>query len=193
MQNIVRVTPPAPVVAGSAEEALDVVFKNLVVDPSARSFRFQKKHRAIGKTRRAYQDHHVPDEAITVRGQVTSGPYVKSFDFAVSNGRVVQLVQCWSFQLPNQADLAEEVKAWAWIVHELVTQGGFLRVGERNLEIPAGRAIDMASVYVPPFEGQPDTHAFDEAQAAFKEVGVPGLPADDADQVGERAAALLAE
>lgn len=38
---------------------------------------------------------------------MTSGAYDGMFDFAVFNGRAVQLVQCWSFQLPNQADLAE--------------------------------------------------------------------------------------
>jgi hypothetical protein len=55
-------------------------------------------------------------------------------------------MQCWSFQLPNQAELAEQVKAWAWVVRGLRKQGGSLQLGEREIAVPAGTDVEIASV-----------------------------------------------
>src|SRR5215210_2965162 len=119
MQNLVQLTAPAPVVADSAEAALDLVFDQLVVDPTGQRYRFKKKHPAQRSTREAYRAHGIPSDAIEQAAKISSGAYGDTFDFAVHNGHAVQLVQCWSFQLPNQDDLAERVKAWSWVVHEL--------------------------------------------------------------------------
>lgn len=193
MENVVQFTPPAPVAAETAEVALDLVFSELVVDPAARRFRFQKKHRALSTTRKAYRDHHIPEESVAAKARLAAGPYEGAFDFAVFNGRVVQLVQCWSFQLPNQAELAEEVKAWAWVVHELRQAGGELHpAGRSPIEIPQGSDLEVASVYVPPAEDQDDRRAFDEAQAAFAETQVRSFTPEAADAVGQSAAERLA-
>jgi hypothetical protein len=166
------------------------LFTEFVVDPAAHRFRFQRKHQAIASTRRAYREHQVPPEAVNEKASVSAGPYAGTFDFAVANGRVVQLVQCWSFQLPNQAELAEQVKAWAWVVRELADQGGVLHVGEaRNIEVPP-RDVEVMSVFIPPQQDQ-DAPAFDEARAAFQETGVTQLTPDQAGVIGERAAMLL--
>jgi hypothetical protein len=188
MQNVVQLTPPTPVVAASAEEALDLLFTELVVDPTALRFRFEKKHRAVASTRRAYRAHDVPVEAVTERAPVTAGPYEGVFDFAVANGAVVQLVQCWSFQLPNQRELAEQVKAWAWVVGELRQQGGLLILGER--EARAHEDVEVAAVIIPPAEGQV-APAFEEAEAAFKKTQVRPLTPDEADVIGQNAAERL--
>lgn len=190
MQNVVQLTEPAPMVADSAEEALDTLFAEFIVDPAAQRYRFLKKHRALASTRRAYRDHEVPDAAIIERAPVTAGPYDGLFDFAVANGSVVQLVQCWSFQLPNQAELAEQVKAWAWVVHELNERGGALRAGERDVTVPH-REVEIAAVYVPPAADQHEAPAFTEAQAAFDETGVRALTYDAADLLGQSAAERL--
>lgn len=189
MQNVVQLTAPTPIVAESAEAALDVLFNEFVVDPASPRFRFQKKHRAVATTRRAYRHHDVPEEAITERAPVSSGPYDGLFDFAISNGNVVQLVQCWSFQLPNQTELADQVKAWAWVVHELREQGGLLRLADREVEVPREQ-VEIATVYVPPLDGQ-EAPAFDEARAAFEETGVRQLTPDEADELGSSAAQRL--
>jgi hypothetical protein len=191
MQNVVQLTEPTPLVAESAEAALDTLFTEFIVDPAAQRFRFQKKHRAVASTRRAYRDHEVPEDAILEPAPVTAGPYDGRFDFAVSNGSVVQLVQCWSFQLPNQAELAEQVKAWAWVVRELRDRGGAMRYGERDVRVPEGEAVEIAAVFIPPFEGQEDTSAFEEARAAFDETSVRQLTPDEADEVGRSAADRL--
>jgi hypothetical protein len=188
MNNIIQFSSPAPIVADTAEAALDLIFEELVLDPASMRFRFEKKHRAVGATRGAYRAHEIPDSAIKERVQVVAGSFHGGFDFAVHNGRAIQLVQCWSFQLPNQESLAEQVKAWAWVVRELREQGG--RVQADTLSITAPGALEIGSVCIPPAEGKPRT-AFDEAQAAFDELEVESHTPETADALAVRAAAAL--
>jgi hypothetical protein len=111
------------------------------------------------------------------------------FDFAVHNGRTVQLVQCWSFQLPNQADLAEQVKAWSWLVHEVRQAGGELTTTDGEVEVPA-ELLDIFAIAIPPVSGA-ESPAYEEAKAAFAENSVIELSPDEADRVGEQAAQAL--
>lgn len=112
-----------------------------------------------------------------------------TFDFAVHNDRAVQLVQCWSFQLPNQIDLAEQVKSWSWVVHELRHSGGELRVGDSTLEIAPD--LDIYAVVIPP-RTDASAPAFEEATAAFAETGVKTLLPAEAYELGTQAAQALA-
>jgi Protein of unknown function (DUF3037) len=188
MQNVVQLTAPAPIVASSAEEALDLLFGEFVVDPTSQRLRFSDKKPAQASTRRAYKAHEIPPEAVQEHAAIVAGPYEGVFDFAVANGTVVQLVQCWSFQLPNQAELAEQVKAWAWVVHELRSQGGSVTLTDRQAD--AERDVEVATVVVPPADGQ-EAPAYEEARAAFNEINVEQLTPDEADELGARAAERL--
>ncbi|HEX5762291.1 MAG TPA: DUF3037 domain-containing protein [Solirubrobacterales bacterium] len=187
LQNIVQITPPAPIAADSADIALEMVFKQLVLDESPLTFSFEKKHRALGAARKAYKEHCV-SKAVRERAPIRSGVFDGTFDFAVHNGRAVQLAQCWSFQLPNQADLAEQVKSWSWVVHELRKSGGEVLVDGSALEIP--KDLDIYSVVIPPLPEQASP-AYEEAQAAFEEVGVSQVSPEKADELGARAADVL--
>lgn len=188
MRNIVQITPPAPVVAESAEAALDLVFEHLVLDPARTQFRFAKKHAALGAVNAAFREHNVPPEAIEVRARVHSGEFAGSFDFAVRNGKVVELVQAWSFQLPNQEDLAEQVKAWSWVVQQMRESGGTLAAAGNDIAI--GSDVPIYVVAIPPV---PDVEApaYEEARAAFAATHVTELVPDEAGEVGRRAAELL--
>jgi hypothetical protein len=187
MQNIVQLTPPAPVAADSADLALELVFDQLVLDESPKTFQFEKKHRALGAARKAYKEHSV-SKAVRERAPVKSGVFDGTFDFAVHNGHAVQLAQCWSFQLPNQTDLAEQVKSWSWVVHELRKSGGSVRVDGAEVEIP--KDLDIYSVVIPP---KPDqlSPAYQEAEAAFEEIRVQQVSPEEADKLGARAAQVL--
>jgi Protein of unknown function (DUF3037) len=188
MHNIVQFSPPAPVAADSAEAALELVFDQLVLDEARKSFPFEKKHRAQGAARRAYREHDVPASAVRERAPIRSGVFDGVFDFAVHNGRTVQLAQCWSFQLPNQTDLAEQVKAWSWLVHEVRQAGGEL--ASDGIEIQVPRELDIFAIAIPPASGV-ESPAYEEARAAFAENDVVELSPEDADRVGENAAQSL--
>lgn len=187
MQNIVQLTPPAPVAADSADLALELIFDHLVLDESPQKFPFAKKHRALGAARKAYKKHSVSN-AVRERAPVKSGVFDGTFDFAVHNGRAVQLAQCWSFQLPNQTDLAEQVKSWSWVVHELRKSGGSVRIDGAEVEI--AKDLDIYSVVIRPMPDQPSP-AYQEAEAAFEEIGVRQVPPEEADELGARAADVL--
>jgi hypothetical protein len=189
MQNVVQVSAPAPIAADGAEAALDLVFDQLVLDAARKSFPFEKKHRAQGAVRQAYRSHAVPTSAIRERAAVRSGVFDGLFDFAVHNGRTVQLVQCWSFQLPNQSDLAEQVKAWSWLVHEIRRSGGELTFGSGEASVP--QDLDIFAVAIPP-RADADAPAYAEAQAAFAEIDVTEVSPDAADRLGVQAADALA-
>jgi hypothetical protein len=186
MNNVVQLSDPAPVVADSAEAALDLVFERLLVDPARLKYRFRKKHQAQAAVRLTYSEHNVPKSAVKARARVTSGAYDFEFDFAVHNGHAVQLVQCWSFELPDQDELTKQVKAWAWMAHEIRERGGRLS-SEGDLDVPGD--LDIAAIYIPPLD--PDGAAFGEAQSAFQELSVTAAAFDSADEVGARAAASL--
>lgn len=186
MRNIVQFSMPAPLVAASAAEALDLVFDQLIVDPGRREFRFEKKHRAISSTVAAYRRTGVPDEAIVRKILVRADRFTDSFDLGVANGRLIQVVKCWSFQLPAQAELAEQVKAWAWLVERVRDAGAIASVGDRTYEMPRGES-DISVVYIPPADQQ-EPPAFTEALAAFETLGVEAVEAERAVTVARRAA-----
>ena len=188
MHNIVQFSPPAPVAADSAESALELVFDQLVLDAARKSFPFAKKHRAQGAARQAYRSHDVPADAVRERAPVRSGVFDGTFDFAVHNGSTIQLVQCWSFQLPNQADLAEQVKAWSWLVHEVRNAGGSLRTDSGEIDVSS--QLDIYAIAIPPVAGV-ESPAYEEAKAAFAENRVIELTPDEADRVGAQAAEAL--
>jgi hypothetical protein len=103
------------------------------------------------------------------------------------NGRAVQLVRCWSFQLPNQEALAEQLKAWAWVVRELREHGGGQAETHR---IAAADRLEVGSVYIPPVTDGPND-AFQEAGAVFEGLEVAVFTPDAAGTLGSRAAAAL--
>ncbi len=190
MRNVVQFTLPAPVVAASAADALDLIFDELLVDPARREYRFLKKHRAVASTAEAYRRVRLPEEAIAKKLSVEAGEFHDTFDFGVHNGRMVQLVRCWSFQLPGQSELAEEVKAWAWVVERIREQGGRAVDDSRSFDLERGD-LDIAVVYVPPNQEE-RSPAFEEASAAFDALQIRAVDTDHADNVAEEAMRRLA-
>ena len=70
-------------------------------------------------------------------------------DFAVTNGRVVQLAHTWSFQVADQADLAEHVKAWGWTIRDARDYGGAL-LSPDTADLKVDKGVDVEVVYVGP-------------------------------------------
>ena len=79
----------------TAEAALDLVLGEFVLDVASTRFRVEQKHRAIEATRRAYCTYETFESAIKDRVQRSLGNLHGNFDFAVHDGRAIQLVQCW--------------------------------------------------------------------------------------------------
>jgi len=189
-QNIVQLSPPTPMLADSADDALDVVFEQMVLDPAYRRHDFQKKHVALAAVRNSYRQHMIrKGEHLRERVRLETQHHHERFDFAVLNGRVLQLANTWSFQIPDQDTLAEEVRAWGWTMRELKDTGARVVLhGDR--EVNVRHDVDISVVYVPPRSGQ-STTAMDEAMNVFERLGVSHCAVADADRVGRRARDLL--
>ena len=188
-QNVVQLSAPAPMLAESIEEVSEIVFREFIVEPESRRHAFKKKYAALAAVRRSFREYQITKghqffERPTVRGPHHS----KRFDFAVANGRAVQLTQTWSFQVPNQDQIAEDIKAWAWTVRDLRTQGGTAVAGDREMSID--REIDVEVVYVPP-TSVAGRESLAEALSAFSEVNAKAVDVDNVLSVAQRAHDLL--
>ncbi len=191
-RNIVQLSPPAPMVASTAEEALDRVFEHLVVDPAQRKYRFLKKHAALAAVRAAYRQYGLqPATHLRQPVMLQTAHHHERFDFAVTNGKVLQLTQTWSFQVPDQEALAEQVKAWGWTVRDVKQGGGSVDLPEGG-SLEVARDVGVAVVFVPPARDQ-DAPAMRDARNVFDELGVLQAPIEAADQVGQQARALLVQ
>lgn len=190
--NVLQFTWPLPVVAKNAEEAIDLLWDELVVDPTARRFRFAKKHQAFSAFNRALKSWNVPNNHVIRRTEVRSESFRAPMDFAIHNGRVTQLTNCWSFQLPDKERLMEEITSWAWTVRDLRQHGG--SVADGAIRIEGGGDTTIYAIYVPPAPGQAeDERAFESARAAFEDddVNACPVPADEADSVARDVARRL--
>lgn len=190
-QNIVQLSRPTPMVAESLGAAMDVVLNEFILEPAQRRFGFLKKHVALGALRQAYARRGIlKGQLLAERVRLQTPNFHTQMDFAVANGVVAQLTQAWSFQLPDQDALAEQVKAWGWSVSELRQEGGRveLRTPQRSLVVPPD--VDVRVVYVPPDQNR---MAFDQARAVFERVGVEATPHLNPNPVAEAAERRLRE
>ncbi|HWO69683.1 MAG TPA: DUF3037 domain-containing protein [Actinomycetota bacterium] len=155
-RNIVQLSPPRPLAAADLDSAVETVFSELVVDPESRRLRFEKKHRALREVRRLYMQHGlVKNKTFFERTVLRSAYHEERLDFVAVNSVPRQLVQTWSFDVPDQESLAEQVKAWGWTLGRLREAGGELEIPDRIL--PVERDIDVGIVYVPSFHGHART------------------------------------
>jgi hypothetical protein len=187
--NVVQLSPPAPMLADSTTEALDDIFTQLVVDPAPHRGGENTKHPALAAVRRAYKaaglaKAHDVHERVVARAR----DHRERIDFAVANGRVVQLTQTWSFRVADQDTLAENVRAWGWTVRAIKDEGGTVELGERSIEIP--HDVNVAVVMIPPAKSE-NTAAVNDARAVFEKLQVEAVGVEHADDVAAAASDLL--
>ncbi len=191
MRNIVQLSPPVPVSADTLEDAMAMVFDELIVDPRVAGLDYRRRTRAQSALRAAYQHAQLKRgstyfEKVLIEAQGAT----ERLDFVVANGRAVQLAQAWSFEVPKQPELARRVRAWGWTMSKLRSGGGRVVVeGRPSSTIPSD--IDLEVVYVPPVAEDGGVSAFDEALAVFSDIGANPVPIEHAEDVGARAADLI--
>jgi hypothetical protein len=189
-RNVVQLSQPTPMIASSADEALDRVFEQLVIDPAQRKYRFQKKHTALAAVRNAYREYGIRRGTnLRERVMLETEHHQERFDFAVTDGHVLQLTQTWSFQVPDQEFLGEQVKAWGWTVRDVQQHGAMATVTDGST-FGVERDVDVAVVFVPPKPDQ-DAPALRDARNVFDELQVRQASVEEARQIGQRARDLL--
>lgn len=190
-RNLVQLSQPTPMVAASADEALDRVFELAILDPAHRRYEFQKKHTALAAVRKAYRERSIKQgEDFLERVQVATQHQCGRVDFAVVNGQALQLTHTWSFQNPDQTGLADQVRAWGWIMQD-VKRGGGVATGKQGREYEVAKDVDIEVVYIAPLNSQP-LDAYEGALDVFDTLGVRYTTADEAGRVADKADELLA-
>jgi hypothetical protein len=192
--HVVQMTRPAPITSSSIEDAMAMVFNEVVIgsESSRRAFTprtvaskgLRNAYLATNKLRRNHQFFE--------RVQLETGRQSETLDFAVVNGEVLQLAQAWSFSIPEQAEVARRVRAWGWTMRHMRETGGVVRLDGRQYDVKPDVEVDLEVVYVPPVADYGNA-AFDDASEVFVEIGARATPLNDAAEVAERAVSLLAE
>lgn len=188
-QHVLQFSAPTPMIAPSPEDALDLIFANLVVDPGKAERSFRTKHRALAATRIAYRDARLEPNVVAEKPVVRAAGYVGKLDFVVHNARAVQCTQSWSFELPNQEDLSEEVHSWAWMAEAIRRGDGEATLADGH-RITLPKDVEFGVVYIPP-RGDQRASAFPDAQQAFRDLKVTAVPWDRASELAARAALSL--
>lgn len=192
--NILQFSSPTPVVAESPEEVFEQLWDLFVVEPAVKERGIRTKHYALGKVREAFRKFDITASHVQAWPVLCTSHAQSSIDFAVHNGRVRRLTQCWSFEVSDKEELLDSIRAWAWTIRELRRNDGEVR-GSDNVCLPVARDVPVDVVYVPPREH--DRSALDDALATFHddEVRANDLPLDDdperIDRFGSETAQLL--
>jgi hypothetical protein len=195
-RHVVQLSPPSPIIAASAADALDLVFDSMFHEPESRKRPMTKwaLSSALNKSYSRVGLKSGQDFSQNVQ-LAASGPHMYSYpvDYAVIAHRAaVQLVQMWSFRIASgqAGSLSRDVKAWGWTLRELQKHGGTIAVGQQQISVPNN--VDVEVVLAPPVESRLEK-PYEEAQAVFEVVNARVLSHGHEERVAERAAQLLAQ
>jgi hypothetical protein len=193
-RNVVQLSPPTPMMADSAEQALDVLFAGPVIDPQLQAReKIVTKLSVISDLREAYRRAAVADRLIQPRPELYVGQHVHTMlDFAIVAGQAVQLTQGWSFRRSGVDEVSTQVKAWAYAV-------GLLRNREEARIVSASDQVSRIApdVDVEVVVARPQTaeqvRAYEEAEQVFTRLGASIRGLNEVDAVGRQAAELVAK
>lgn len=190
-RNVVQLSEPTPVVADNADEALDRLFSQMILDPPRQPRSTATKHVALAAMRSAYFDCGLEkNRGFLERARLSTADHALPIDFAVVDGRALQLVQTWSFQSADQQALAQQIRSWGWVMLRTRKEGGNLNGGGQQM-CAVARDVDIAAVYVPPAHGD-HSDAYKGALDVFEEAEIEHGPIEEASQIAENARRLLA-
>ncbi|MBL7257120.1 DUF3037 domain-containing protein [Paractinoplanes lichenicola] len=185
-RNVVQLTAPAPIIAESAEDALNLIFPRMILeeagamDVASRSY--ATRQRIFSELKASYRWAQIGSQLVRERTQVVASGIATNMDFVIGNGKVIQLAHTWSFQLNSISDVSRDVKSWAFGLERLIDGGGEV-VGD-GAEVPANTPIEV--VYAPP-KSPAQEKAFAEAMRVFNDLKVIVLPQSDVRRVADDA------
>lgn len=192
-RNTVQLSPPAPILANSAQEALELIFEHMIIDPVTQPRQALTTKDAITRRLRdVYRGADIDPSLIRQRPQVFVGAHVNyTVDFAIANGHAVQLAQAWSFRRSSLDEVSMQVKAWGYALDRL-RGGEEARVIDTTTQqvCTIDAAVDLQVVVVPP-QTAPQERCFNEANEVFNGLGAQVHSLDDVDVVGARAEMLI--
>ena len=188
-RNALQFSEPSPVIAATASDALDIVFRELVTDPAGRKQSVRTRTQVRSSLFRAYKSAGLAPSLVQKFPVVSGQKYSAKFDFAIANGGTVQLANAWSFATGSTDDLLDEIKAWAWVVQHIRAGGGSIRTDGNSLYV--SKDVDIGVAYYPP-KTEEGLRALEEARAAIGEVNATLWEESNVIQIANMAASAIA-
>lgn len=184
-RNVIQFTPPAPVEAESAADAADTLFAYFIGERVKEPTQTVTRARAFHSLRRAYLQAGVNERMLRQRTELRCNALHTPMDFAVGNGRVVQLAHSWSFQISSLDDVSRDVKAWGYALQALRGNGG--EIAHANTIIPVSPDVDVEVLCIEP-RNDFQAAAFAEATQVFDDVHASVRAYSAADEIAAIAA-----
>lgn len=179
--NAVQLSEAMPVVAATAEAAVELLYPLLVTDPEPIK-RSSAHARALEELKSAYQSLR-GDRELLNKVKVKSGVQSMDFDFALSGQTIEQLSRVWTFEQKNAEAQLDKIQAWGFRVEQLRDQGGTLLTPDSR-SIYVDPDVEVRVLYVPP----PRTVERDTFMAAldsWQRIDAEALPVERAAELVE--------
>lgn len=191
-RNVVQLSWPATVAADSADHALERVFATMIVQQPQRRYPTHSKKEAYRGLLEAYEDELLrKGQDLRQRVELQSNSFATNVDFAVTNGRTLQLAQAWSFQIADQNALTRRIKAWGWTIHNVREAGGIVTDKSGSI-FRVSANVDLEVVYIPPVKRH-ENSALNEAMSVFHRLDVQAVELRNVADVAAKARRLIVQ
>lgn len=191
--NTLQVSDPVPVVARSAQSAVDFLFPVLIAAPATIK-RSRTRTRLLGDMNDFYLRTADLEAGTSLlrRPLASIGRQRGRFDFAVVNDAVGQLSQVFAFDVRDTDALEQELHSWNYIVTRLRQDSGEVR-GSSLVPIRVPSTVPISVVYQTPDEARDNRRddVFFAAMEAWAELDVRAVPSEQLDQVAREARSLV--
>lgn len=192
--NVLQISPPAPVEAESAREAVDFLYPVLVATPRAPT-RSVTRRRMVDNLSELYVRTGSLEmgESLLRRPHVQVGRQRGRFEFAVIDEHVDQLSHAFAFDVRDIDALEQELQSWHFVVSRLRSSGARLSSGTQ-LTLNASANVPIAVAFQDPAAGaqQRMVDVFEAAREAWTSLGVEAVPSQELDRIAIEARDLLA-
>ncbi|WP_416417190.1 DUF3037 domain-containing protein [Paenarthrobacter aromaticivorans] len=151
LNNAVQLSEAHNVVAGSAQEGLEMLFDHLVADPVP-SQRTQFRTRITRTIEESFLRQLRGNDSASVqrRPVVHVGRSTRTADLSLADNKVEQITKAWSFNLANPENTQTEIEAWAYFMSSIQERGGVLTAsGGAQWEVPSD--VQFRVIYEEPF------------------------------------------
>jgi len=186
-QNLLQFSTPKTVLATSAQEALDKLWRFLVFEPTKSSRTSVTKISVLSRYWTALKEHEFSAKNIKKKVLLETSKVHLPIDVIVHNGEVKDITQCWSLQIKDTDGLVNDIRSWGWTMRTLREKGGDIIVNERRIPVPSDVRIGV--VYAP----SDDSKVTDEAFEVFqnKDVDAQCVLMNEVDEYAKSSAADL--
>lgn len=143
--NIIQFTPPASVMAGTVDEAIDRIFQFRIEEPQRRKSPagWLTRNTLKAAQREAFVD--VSPNLVHEGSELFVGANVSSkMDFALANGHTTFLSHGWSFLVGGVDEVGTQIKAWAYAVERLRNSEKARLMRSDGVFVPIEAGVDLA-------------------------------------------------